>query len=126
MARQIKRGKTELEKLIMTVWYETKKGKLVETDEQAAVVQAIRKTLGQFKMDDFLYGTNHADIFKKIYFNVLTERSKKTGKVIIKKQKTMLAFAESLFLGKTALGEYTNKYIKCFEKYLSDPDFDKV
>ena len=115
MARQNKRGKTELEKLIMTVWYETKRGKAVKTDEQATVVKAIRKTLGQFKMDDFLYSTNHTDIFKKIYFDVLTERSNDAKKIKIQKQKTLVGFSGSLFLGTTSLTKYTNLYIKCVE-----------
>ena len=125
MARQTKRSKTELEKLIMTVWYETKKGKLVETDEQATVVKAIGKTVSYLKMADYLDGTNHTDIFKKIYLNVLTERSN-TNKVKISKQKTMAGFADGMYLSAPTLTVYTNKYIKCFGKYLSEPAFDTI
>jgi hypothetical protein len=65
----VKRDETKLEKLIRTVWRETKKGKDIRTDEQNAVVAAIALTLRHFEEEDRVYGTIHAEIFKEVYLS---------------------------------------------------------
>lgn len=118
MARPIKRSKTRTEKQILRVWRETKRGTEIKTAEQAAVTAAIRSTRRYFEMNDYLEGTKHAEIFAKIYLSVGLLSGAQGGR----KQKTMAGFAQALYIGENTLTRYTDKYIKCFEKYLQEEE----
>jgi len=127
----IKNNKIKLEKLLMNVYYVTNKGKNIETDEQAAVIIAIRKTLGvlnileNFDENNHEDGIKHTSIFKAIYFKALIKKNKRSKKrIIVKKRKTKIGFAEELFISEASVGRYTDKYIYFFERYLNDPTFD--
>jgi hypothetical protein len=119
MTRIIIRSKTKSEKLIMTVWCETKRGKDVKTDEQASVIGAIYKTLSYFEMDDYLHGSRHVEIIKRVYLSAAYERRTPGGKKKIT-NKTRAGLAMELYVGEKTLERYTNIYIKCFEKNMSD------
>jgi len=127
MGRQAKNEKIKLEKLIMTVYYETNRGKNILTEKQAAVITAVRKTLGFLKMIKHLDNKNpvdHEKIFKHIYFHPITEKDK-NGKIkTIKKRKTMAGFAIDMEKHENTLTAYTDNYISCFEKYLNIPNFN--
>ena len=127
MGRLTKNKKIVLENLIMTVYYETNKGKNITTEKQAAVLTAVRKTLGHFKMAYKLSKAkrkvNHVKIFKEIYFNPIIEKSKNGKKIIIKKRKTQAGFAIQMGIHENTLIAYTDDYINCFETYFEDPAF---
>jgi len=127
MGREHKRSKSKSEKLIMTVLHKTEKGRKIENDEQAAVIEAVRKKIAYFKMTTRLDEAKqicHVTIIKEIYFKPLVAKSKCGKKDKIRKRKTMAGFAKDLFLRDKKLREYTDAYIKCFEEYYENPDFD--
>jgi hypothetical protein len=121
MARPPKRTKTKLEKLIMKTWYDTNKGNQITTEKEEIIIKSIKKTLGYFEMEDYLHGTRHLEIIKKVYlsgkYEVGTPKSKKKKRII---NKTRIGFAEEAFISEKSLERYTNLYIKCFDKHLSD------
>ena len=121
MAREIKRSKTKSENLIKRTWYETKKGTIISNAEQNYVVSAIIKTLEHFDTEDFLYGSEHCQIFDKVYLSVKYDTKTVKNKEIKKEvRKTRIRMAHDMGLGENTLLDFTNTYIKCFEKKLSD------
>lgn len=108
MTREIKRSKTKLEKLIRTTWQDTKKGIVIKDDGQRVIINALNKTLKHFETDDFLYGTQHKETFKHIYFEASHCHKTKSG------------LANELYIGEATMTRITNLYIKCFDKFLRE------
>jgi len=105
MVKPIKKTKTKLERLIRTVWHQTRRGSVVNTDEQSYVVSAIRKTLDYFEMDDYLNGRNSMQIYELIYLS----SDKKISKI---KSVTEIPYSEP------TIARYCDRFIKAFEKCL--------
>lgn len=118
MSRALKRNKTKLEKLMMQTWYDTNNDDSPKTEEQRHVVRAIKEMLRHFEMEDYLYGSNHVKIIKKVYLSAKYEKilKGKAGRKLILITKGY--HAEKFHMDTRTLRDYTNLYIKCFEKNL--------
>jgi len=123
MAREIKRALTKLENLIRTVWYETKKGTVINTDEQGFVVSAIKETLKYYDTYDFVKKENFAQIFKEIYLaaiqktpHYLASKREKVNVEKISKIKSVAILPNS----EPTIKRRCNEIVKVFEKSLND------
>jgi len=148
MGRELKTIKARLENLIITVWRETNRGRIVQSALQAIVINAIFETLKHFETEDYLYGSQHTISFSIIYLSVgnfrqlpknllfevgadlvlNTQEQGITYSQIIetakinknKLDKTKLALSQKSLSTTKTLSRHTNIYIKCFEKKLKE------
>jgi len=148
MGRELKTIKARLENLIISVWRETNRGRVVQNALQAIVINAIYETLKHFETEDYLYDSQHTISFSIIYLSVgnFRQSSKNllfevgadlvlntyehgiTYSQIIeiakinknKLDKTKLALSQKAFSSTTTLSRHSNIYIKYFEKKLKE------
>lgn len=104
--RKAKKETTKLIHLIEETWSETKKGRTIQTLEQAEVIAAIAGTLYFLEMFDAVRGENHKTYFMKSYLSLHNNMSQ-----------TQLSNAYCIC--RDSVSAYCAMYLKVFERNLT-------